>query len=236
MKIDSLLGISPLDGRYSAVNNELRYITSEYGLIKYRVYIEVEWFKHLSNTKNIPEIPKLSIKNIRYLNDLIDNFSIKDANRVKAIEKRTNHDVKAVEYFLKEKFSKIRSLHKYSEFIHFACTSEDINNLSYSLMIRDASKIITTNIQVVSKNLILKARKFSNTPMLSRTHGQTASPTTMGKEFSNFVHRINSISKSIQIIKLKGKINGAVGNFNAHTVAYPKVNWELVSKKFIKSL
>ncbi len=236
MKIDSLLGISPLDGRYSAVNNELRYITSEYGLIKYRVYIEVEWFKHLSNTKNIPEIPKLSIKNIRYLNDLIDNFSIKDANRVKAIEKRTNHDVKAVEYFLKEKFSKIRSLHKYSEFIHFACTSEDINNLSYSLMIRDTSKIITTNIQVVSKNLKLKARKFSNTPMLSRTHGQTASPTTMGKEFSNFVHRINSISKSIQIIKLKGKINGAVGNFNAHTVAYPKVNWELVSKKFIKSL
>ena len=236
MKIDSLLGISPLDGRYSAVNDELRYITSEYGLIKYRVYIEVEWFKHLSNTKNIPEIPKLSIKNIRYLNDLINNFSIKDANRVKAIEKRTNHDVKAVEYFLKEKFSKTRSLHKYSEFIHFACTSEDINNLSYSLMIRDASKIITTNIQVVSKNLKLKARKFSNTPMLSRTHGQTASPTTMGKEFSNFVHRINSISKSIQIIKLKGKINGAVGNFNAHTVAYPKVNWELVSKKFIKSL
>tara|TARA_B100000131_G_scaffold81635_1_gene78508 strand:- start:4074 stop:5435 length:1362 start_codon:yes stop_codon:yes gene_type:complete len=236
MKIDSLLGISPLDGRYSAVNDELRYITSEYGLIKYRVYIEVEWFKHLSNTKNIPEIPKLSIKNIRYLDDLINNFSIKDANRVKAIEKRTNHDVKAVEYFLKEKFSKIRSLHKYSEFIHFACTSEDINNLSYSLMIRDASKIITTNIQVVSKNLKLKARKFSNTPMLSRTHGQTASPTTMGKEFSNFVHRINSISKSIQIIKLKGKINGAVGNFNAHTVAYPKVNWELVSKKFIKSL
>ena len=236
MKIDSLLGISPLDGRYSAVNDELRYITSEYGLIKYRVYIEVEWFKHLSNTKNIPEIPKLSIKNIRYLDDLINNFSIKDANRVKAIEKRTNHDVKAVEYFLKEKFSKIRSLHKYSEFIHFACTSEDINNLSYSLMIRDTSKIITTNIQVVSKNLKLKARKFSNTPMLSRTHGQTASPTTMGKEFSNFVHRINSISKSIQIIKLKGKINGAVGNFNAHTVAYPKVNWELVSKKFIKSL
>ena len=236
MKIDSLLGISPLDGRYSAVNDELRYITSEYGLIKYRVYIEVEWFKHLSNTKSIPEVPKLSIKNIRYLNDLIDNFSIKDANRVKAIEKRTNHDVKAVEYFLKEKFSKIRSLHKYSEFIHFACTSEDINNLSYSLMIRDASKIITTSIQVVSKNLKLKARKFSNTPMLSRTHGQTASPTTMGKEFSNFVHRINSISTSIQIIKLKGKINGAVGNFNAHTVAYPKVNWELVSKKFIKSL
>ena len=236
MKIDSLLGISPLDGRYSAVNDELRYITSEYGLIKYRVYIEVEWFKHLSNTKNIPEIPKLSIKNIRYLDDLINNFSIKDANRVKAIEKRTNHDVKAVEYFLKEKFSKIRSLNKYSEFIHFACTSEDINNLSYSLMIRDASKIITTNIQVVSKNLKLKARKFCNTPMLSRTHGQTASPTTMGKEFSNFVHRINSISTSIQIIKLKGKINGAVGNFNAHTVAYPKVNWELVSKKFIKSL
>ena len=135
MKTDSLLAISPLDGRYNYVNNELSYITSEYGLIKYRLFIEVEWFKHLSNSKNIPEIPKLSINNIRYLNDLVKNFSKKDANRVKAIEKKTNHDVKAIEYFLKEKFSKIRSLNKYSEFIHFACTSEDINNLSYSLMI-----------------------------------------------------------------------------------------------------
>ena len=236
MKTDSLLAISPLDGRYNSVNNELSYITSEYGLIKYRLFIEVEWFKHLSNTKNIPEIPKLSINNIRYLNDLVKNFSKKDANRVKAIEKKTNHDVKAIEYFLKEKISKIRSLNKYSEFIHFACTSEDINNLSYSLMIRDASNIVASSIHDVSKNLKQKANKFATTPMLSRTHGQTASPTTMGKEFSNFVHRINTINTSIGTIKLKGKINGAVGNFNAHTIAYPNVNWELVSKKFIKEL
>jgi len=236
MKTDSLLAISPLDGRYNSVNNELSYITSEYGLIKYRLFIEVEWFKHLSNTKNIPEIPKLSIKNIRYLDDLVENFSKKDANRVKAIEKKTNHDVKAIEYFLKEKISKIRSLNKYSEFIHFACTSEDINNLSYSLMIRDASNIVASSIHDVSRNLKQKANKFATTPMLSRTHGQTASPTTMGKEFSNFVHRMNTINTSIGTIKLKGKINGAVGNFNAHTIAYPKVNWELVSKKFIKGL
>jgi len=236
MKTDSLLAISPLDGRYNSVNNELSYITSEYGLIKYRLFIEVEWFKHLSNTKNIPEIPKLSIKNIRYLNDLVKNFSKKDANRVKVIEKKTNHDVKAIEYFLKEKISKIRSLNKYSEFIHFACTSEDINNLSYSLMIRDASNIVASSIHDVSRNLKQKANKFATTPMLSRTHGQTASPTTMGKEFSNFVHRMNTINTSIGTIKLKGKINGAVGNFNAHTIAYPNVNWELVSKKFIKGL
>ena len=236
MKTDSLLAISPLDGRYNSVNSELSYITSEYGLIKYRLFIEVEWFKHLSNTKNIPEIPKLSINNIRYLDDLVKDFSKKDANRVKAIEKKTNHDVKAIEYFLKEKISKIRSLNKYSEFIHFACTSEDINNLSYSLMIRDASNTVASNIHDVSRNLKQKANKFATTPMLSRTHGQTASPTTMGKEFSNFVHRINTINTSIGTIKLKGKINGAVGNFNAHTIAYPNVNWELVSKKFIKGL
>ncbi|HJM15762.1 MAG TPA: adenylosuccinate lyase [SAR86 cluster bacterium] len=236
MKNDSLLSISPLDGRYNAVNSELRYVTSEYGLIKYRLFIEIEWFKHLANTSTIKELPKLSNKNILYLDDLIKNFSLKDAKRVKTIEKRTNHDVKAIEYYLKEKFSNIKSLDKYSEFIHFACTSEDINNLSYSLMIKDASKIISLNIEDLIKVLKQKALKYSNTPMLSRTHGQTASPTTMGKEFANFVHRISSINKSIKGASLKGKINGAVGNFNAHTVAYPDVNWEIVSRKFIKGL
>ena len=236
MKNDSLLSISPLDGRYNAVNSELRYVTSEYGLIKYRLFIEIEWFKHLANTSTIKELPKLSNKNILYLDDLIKNFSLKDAERVKTIEKRTNHDVKAIEYYLKEKFSNIKSLDKYSEFIHFACTSEDINNLSYSLMIKDASKIISLNIEDLIKVLKQKALKYSNTPMLSRTHGQTASPTTMGKEFANFVHRISSINKSIKGTSLKGKINGAVGNFNAHTIAYPDVNWEIVSRKFIKGL
>ena len=194
MKTDSLLSISPLDGRYNAVNAELRYVTSEYGLIKYRLFIEVEWFKHLANTSKIKELPKLSIKNISYLNELVNNFSLKDAKRVKSIEKRTNHDVKAIEYYLKEQFSNVKSLDKYSEFIHFACTSEDINNLSYSLMIKDASEIISLNIDDLIKALKQKAIKYSNTPMLSRTHGQTASPTTMGKEFANFVHRISSIN------------------------------------------
>ncbi len=236
MKIDSLFSISPLDGRYNAVNTELRYITSEYGLIKYRLFIEVEWFKYLAKTPKIQELPKLSIKNILYLDDLVNNFSLEDAKRVKSIEKKTNHDVKAIEYFLKEKFSNVKALDKYSEFIHFACTSEDINNLSYSLMIKDASKVISLNIEDLIKVLKQKAVKYSNTPMLSRTHGQTASPTTMGKEFANFVHRISSINKSIKKTSLKGKINGAVGNFNAHAIAYPDVNWEIVSSKFIKSL
>ena len=195
MKTDSLLSISPLDGRYNAVNSELRYVTSEYGLIKNRLFIEVEWFKHLASTSKIKELPKLSIRNIRYLDDLVTNFSLNDAKRVKSIEKRTNHDVKAVEYYLKEKFSKVKTLDKYSEFIHFACTSEDINNLSYSLMIKDASKVISLNIENLIKVLKQKAVQYSNTPMLSRTHGQTASPTTMGKEFAKFVHRINSINK-----------------------------------------
>ena len=236
MKTDSLLSISPLDGRYNAVNSELRHVTSEYGLIKYRLFIEVEWFKHLAETTKIKELPKLSNKNILYLNDLVDNFSLNDAKRVKSIENRTNHDVKAIEYYLKEKFSKVKTLDRYSEFIHFACTSEDINNLSYSLMIKDASKVISLNIENLIKVLKQKAVKYSNTPMLSRTHGQTASPTTMGKEFANFVHRINSINKSIKGTSLKGKINGAVGNFNAHAIAYPDVNWEIVSRKFIKGL
>ncbi len=190
MKIDSLFSISPLDGRYNAVNTELRYITSEYGLIKYRLFIEVEWFKYLAKTPKIQELPKLSIKNILYLDDLVNNFSLEDAKRVKSIEKKTNHDVKAIEYFLKEKFSNVKALDKYSEFIHFACTSEDINNLSYSLMIKDASKVISLNIEDLIKVLKQKAVKYSNTPMLSRTHGQTASPTTMGKEIANFVYAL----------------------------------------------
>jgi len=236
MKTDSLLAISPLDGRYNHVNIELRHITSEYGLIKNRLYVEVEWFKHLSKTTQIKELPQLSIKNIAYLDDLVRNFSLNDAKRVKLIEKRTNHDVKAIEYFLKEKILEIKPLNKYSEFIHFACTSEDINNLSYSLMIKDASNLVSLNIEDLLKNLKQKANKYSNVPMLSRTHGQAASPTTMGKEFANFVHRINSINKSLKNTKLNGKMNGAVGNFNAHTIAYPNANWELISRKFIKGL
>jgi adenylosuccinate lyase len=236
MKSENLLSISPLDGRYNKSASDLRAITSEFGLIKYRVIIEIKWFLHLSSNSKIKELPKLNIKEITYLNDLIGNFDITDAKRVKAIEDKTNHDVKAVEYFLKEKFKKHKKLDKYSEFIHFACTSEDINNLSYALMIKDASAVVSILINKLEKKLKSLSKRYSGKSMLSRTHGQNASPTTMGKEFSNYFHRINKVSNEIKRHEMTGKINGAVGNYNAHHVAYPNVDWEKVAKDFVKSL
>ena len=236
MKCENLLSISPLDGRYNKSASDLRAITSEFGLIKYRVIIEIKWFLHLSSNSKIKELPKLNIKEITYLNDLISNFDITDAKRVKAIEKKTNHDVKAVEYFLKEKFKKHKKLDKYSEFIHFACTSEDINNLSYALMIKDASVVVNILINKLEKKLKALSKRYSGKSMLSRTHGQNASPTTMGKEFSNYFHRINKVSNEIKRHEMTGKINGAVGNYNAHHVAYPNIDWEKVAKDFVKSL
>ena len=236
MKSEHLFSVSPLDGRYNQAIEEFREVTSEYGLIKYRVIVEIKWFIHLSKISKIKELPKLNIKDTRYLIDLIDNFSLKDAQRIKTIESKTNHDVKAVEYFLKEKFKKSKKLNKYAEFIHFACTSEDINNLSYALMIKDASKITHLNIKQVENKIRSFAKKFAKHSMLSRTHGQNASPTTMGKEFSNFSHRINKLQIEIDRHKMVGKINGAVGNYNAHHVAYPDINWEKVAKDFVKGL
>ena len=236
MKSEHLFSVSPLDGRYNQAIEEFREVTSEYGLIKYRVIVEIKWFIHLSKISKIKELPKLNIKDTRYLIDLIDNFSLKDAQRIKTIESKTNHDVKAVEYFLKEKFKKSKKLDKYAEFIHFACTSEDINNLSYALMIKDASKITHLNIKQVENKIRSFAKKFAKNSMLSRTHGQNASPTTMGKEFSNFSHRINKLQIEIDRHKMVGKINGAVGNYNAHHVAYPDINWEKVARDFVKGL
>ena len=236
MKSENLLSISPLDGRYNQPVSDLRAITSEFGLIKYRVIIEIKWFLHLSGNSKIKELPTLKIKEIKYLNDLMSNFDIADAKRVKAIERKTNHDVKAVEYFLKEKFKKHKKLEKYSEFIHFACTSEDINNLSYALMIKDASVIVNKLITELEKKLKYLSKKYSRKSMLSRTHGQNASPTTMGKEFSNYFHRIHKIFGEIKRHEMTGKINGAVGNYNAHHVAYPNVDWEKVAKDFVKTL
>jgi adenylosuccinate lyase len=236
MKSEHLFSVSPLDGRYNQAVEEFREVTSEYGLIKYRVIVEIKWFIHLSKISKIKELPKLNIKDTRYLIDLIDNFSLKDAQRIKTIESKTNHDVKAVEYFLKEKFKKSKKLDKYAEFIHFACTSEDINNLSYALMIKDASKITHLNIKQVENKIRSFAKKFAKHSMLSRTHGQNASPTTMGKEFSNFSHRINKLQIEIDRHKMVGKINGAVGNYNAHHVAYPDINWEKVARDFVKGL
>ena len=236
MKSENLLSISPLDGRYNQSVSDLRAITSEFGPIKYRVIIEIKWFLHLSSNSKIKELPKLNIKEITYLNDLINNFDINDAKRVKAIENKTNHDVKAIEYFLKEKFKKQKKLDKYSEFIHFACTSEDINNLSYALMIKDASAIISALITKLERKIKSLSKRYSGKSMLSRTHGQNASPTTMGKEFSNYLHRVNKVSNEIKRHEMTGKINGAVGNYNAHHIAYPNIDWEKVSKDFVKSL
>ena len=236
MKIEKLLSISPLDGRYSDSVEDLRGITSEYGLIRYRVIVEIKWFIHLSKNPKIKELPSLNIKDTRYLNDLIDNFSIKDAKRVKSIESRTNHDVKAVEYFLKEKFKLNKNLAPYTEFIHFACTSEDINNLAYALMIKDASLITKKSLKLITNRVKFLSKKYSSNPMLSRTHGQSASPTTMGKEFANYFHRINKLENEINKHIMSGKINGAVGNYNAHMVAYPKINWESVAKSFVNNL
>lgn len=236
MKSENLLSISPLDGRYIDSVKELRTITSEFGLIKYRVTVEIKWFIHLSNITKIKELPKLNIKELKYLTDLIDNFNMNDARRIKTIEKQTNHDVKAVEYFLKEKFKKIKKLDKYSEFIHFACTSEDINNLSYALMIKDASSITKSSISLIEKKLKTLSNKYANDSMLSRTHGQNATPTTMGKEFANFYHRMKKVSLELEHHTMTGKMNGAVGNYNAHHVAYPNLDWEKIAKAFIKSL
>ena len=236
MKSENLLSISPLDGRYIDSVKELRTITSEFGLIKYRVTVEIKWFIHLSNIAKIKELPKLNIKEHNYLADLVDNFDINDARRIKTIEKQTNHDVKAVEYFLKEKFKKIKKLDKYSEFIHFACTSEDINNLSYALMIKDASSITKSSISLIEKKLKTLSNKYANDSMLSRTHGQNATPTTMGKEFANFYHRMKKVSLELEHHTMTGKMNGAVGNYNAHHVAYPNLDWEKIAKAFIKSL
>ena len=236
MKSEKLLSISPLDGRYHQSVENLRTITSEFGLIKYRVIVEIKWFIHLSKNKKIKELPELTIKENRYLIDLINKFNVSDAKRIKTIESKTNHDVKAVEYFLKEKFKKFKNLEKHSEFIHFACTSEDINNLSYALMMKDAQDITKLSIATIKKKIQFLAKKYSKFSMISRTHGQNASPTTMGKEFATFFHRLEKVANELNHHKMTGKINGAVGNYNAHHVAYPDINWEKVAMDFVKNL
>ena len=236
MKIESLLTISPLDGRYSKSVEDLRNVVSEYGLIKYRVIVEIKWFIHLSKISKIKDLPNLKIKDTNYLHDLINNFDVLEAKKIKKIESKTNHDVKAVEYYLKEKFKKNTNLKNLSEFIHFACTSEDINNLSYALMIKEASDITNSSLTLLNKRIKNLSNRYASKAMLARTHGQSASPTTMGKEFANFYHRIKKLQLAINNHKMTGKINGAVGNYNAHVVAYPEIAWERVAKEFIKSL
>ncbi len=237
MKMTELSAISPIDGRYSHLVESLQDVFSEYALIKYRIFVEIEWFIHLSKQPKITELPRLTKQSITFLSNIEKNFNLTEARKVKNIEKKTNHDVKAVEYYLKDKFKKSKQLKGLAEFIHFGCTSEDINNISYALMVKDASKlIISKDINKFNDLLKKKAHQYAEIPMISRTHGQVATPTTVGKELANFSSRIDRISIVISETGLRGKMNGAVGNYNAHLIAYPKVNWERVSKTFIAQI
>ncbi|MFA5984193.1 MAG: adenylosuccinate lyase [Methylococcaceae bacterium] len=232
----ALTAISPIDGRYAEKVDQLRPIFSEYGLIRFRVQVEIRWLQALAAHPQIIEVATLSAAATELLNNIIDNFSEADAQRVKDIEKTTNHDVKAVEYLLKEKVSGCLELEKISEFIHFACTSEDINNLAYALMLKEGRGIILSQIEDCIKAITKIAQATANQPMLSRTHGQSASPTTTGKEFANIAARMQRQQQQLQAVAILGKINGAVGNYNAHCIAYPEVDWPKFAQDFVESL
>ena len=236
MELNELSAISPIDGRYRSKTSQLDTIFSEFGLIKYRTIIEVEWLKAMSQNADIVEVPKFSKSAVSHLNDLIKDFSVENAQRVKEIEKTTNHDVKAVEYFLKESVGSNSELNAVSEFLHFACTSEDINNLSHALMLQDGRSILLVEMQGVINAILKIAKDNTNVSMLSRTHGQTASPTTLGKEMANVVDRLRRQKEIFETVDIRAKFNGAVGNFNAHFSAYPNLDWESFSKSFIESI
>lgn len=235
MELDSLTAISPIDGRYAGKCAELREIFSEYGLVKRRVLVECAWLEALCNSKDIRECKSLTASERKALRSIAADFSVDDARRVKEIEKTTNHDVKAVEYFLKEKV-KGTSLEKRSEFIHFACTSEDINNMSHALMLRDGKHVLRAEMDAVWEKLSEMARTYAAVPMLAHTHGQPASPTTVGKELAVVAARLKRQAEEIDRLVMPAKMNGAVGNFNAHLSAYPDVDWEKLSRGVIESL
>ncbi|MGZ8095628.1 MAG: adenylosuccinate lyase [Methylosarcina sp.] len=232
----SLFAISPIDGRYAGKVEELRPIFSEYGLIRFRVQVEVRWLLALASHPGIAEVPAFTGAAVDVLNRIVSEFSETDAQRVKEIEKTTNHDVKAIEYFLKEKIAGNAELENVAEFIHFACTSEDINNLSYALMLKEGRELITSQINECIGAIRSLAVDTASQPMLSRTHGQSASPTTVGKEFANFVARMERQRRQLADVKLLGKINGAVGNYNAHAAAYPDLDWAEFAGNFVVSL
>lgn len=237
MQVSPISALSPLDGRYASKVASLRPIFSEYGLIKARVTVEVRWLQMLANHPSIQEVPSFSVDAITFLDEIIQNFSEEDAQRVKDIERTTNHDVKAVEYFLKENVEGHAELSGIAEFFHFACTSEDINNLSYALMLTEARDVV----MLPMLNRMLDAMKagaheLAGQPLLARTHGQAASPTTMGKEWANVAYRMQRQIKQLEQTEILGKINGAVGNYNAHLAAYPELNWELIAQDFVESL
>jgi adenylosuccinate lyase len=237
MELSPLTAISPVDGRYAGKTASLRPLFSEFGLIHQRVTVEIRWFQALAAEPAITEVPPFSDEANEFLNLIIENFSEADAERVKQIERTTNHDVKAVEYFLKEKISDQPELNAVNEFLHFACTSEDINNLSHALMLLKArSQIILPKVDELINRLKDMAEEHSALPMLSRTHGQTATPTTLGKELANVCYRLMRQRQQLSQIDILGKINGAVGNWNAHIVTYPDVDWPAFSGKLIESL
>ena len=241
MQLSSLTAVSPIDGRYGSKVIELRDIFSEFGLIKYRVEVEIRWLQQLAAHPEITELNAFSAEANAYLDSIVTEFSLADAERVKEIERTTNHDVKAVEYLIKEKFASVKDrfpeLEQDAEFVHFACTSEDINNLSHGLMLSNGlQKSLLPNMQSVINKLEALSLDYAEIPMLCRTHGQTASPSTMGKEFANVVARLRRQVAQIEQVEILGKINGAVGNYNAHLSAYPQVDWVANAQAFIESL
>jgi len=231
-----LTALSPLDGRYAGKVEALRPIFSEFGLMQRRVLVEVCWLLALAEEAAIVEVGPFAASTRQFLTTLAGEFSLHDAERIKAIEATTNHDVKAVEYFIKEKIGDHAQLAQAKEFVHFACTSEDINNLAYALMLRDARDgVLLHTFDKVTATLRQMAHALAGTPMLSRTHGQTASPTTLGKEIANVVARLTRQREQIAAVRLTGKINGAVGNYNAHVIAYPEVDWPALSRHFVEA-
>ena len=237
MKISTLKAISPVDGRYSEKVSDLRNIFSEFGLIRFRVLVEIRWLQCLADESDVPELAPLTSVMKDVLNHIIDDFTTDDAERVKKFEAKTNHDVKAVEYFIREKLGDGPETQALKDFLHFGCTSEDINNLSYALMLRSArSDVLIPQMRDLRNKLNTLAKENADLPMLSRTHGQTASPTTLGKELANVVARIDRTQKQFANIEILGKFNGAVGNYNAHAIAYPDADWPAIAHRFIESL
>lgn len=237
MELSHLTAVSPVDGRYGDKTSDLRPIFSEFGLIRHRVLVEIRWLQALSTNPDIKEVPVFSNHAVKLLNDIIDKFSVEDAQRVKNIERTTNHDVKAVEYFLKEKIDGNDELMAVNEFIHFACTSEDINNLAHALMLKEArTQVVLPYMDKLIDAIRGLAHQHADQPLLSRTHGQPASPSTLGKEMANVAYRLKRQQEQLVDIPLLGKINGAVGNYNAHLSAYPDFDWQAFAKTFVSGL
>lgn len=237
MELNSLTAISPIDGRYGEKTENLRPLFSEYALMRHRVEVEVAWLKMLAAHPDIREVGPFSRHALGVLDELVESFTLRDAQRVKNIERSTNHDVKAIEYFVKEKLAGNSELEKAAEFVHFACTSEDINNLAYALMLRKArTQAILPLMDDVLRAITELARRFADQPMLARTHGQPATPTTLGKEMANVAYRLDRQREQFIEVAVLGKINGAVGNYNAHYIAYPEVDWPAVAREVVRKL